>query len=289
MHNPSAAVSRETFAGSLTPGQVAHYDEHGYVVVPGVLSPEEIERYKTEARKIVLGAYPPEAKSRILRDVRIHNGFLPPFEDPEHNMWKILNPDVFNPVFERYLTTPKLLDAVESLIGPDILAFLLMFIYKPPRLAEAVHPFHQDGVYFPFTPHGLAVGTWLPLDDAHERNGTLVVIPGSHKEGMRKYEIPEGGKFGVALGLEATGAKALPNQVALDVKAGDCVLFHTHLLHTTPGNTTDGHRRVITVHIASARCRPTGNIREFGFTLVRGQTCDGCLKPQERAIGLKFV
>ncbi|MEW6776778.1 MAG: phytanoyl-CoA dioxygenase family protein [Bdellovibrionota bacterium] len=279
----------ESFSGGLTPAQIAHYEEHGYVVAPGVLSPEEIERYKVRARAIVYGGHPPEAKSRVVQDLRVYKGLAPAAEDLEHNMWKILNPDVFDPVFDGYLRTPKLLNAVESLIGPDILAFLLMFIYKPPHREESVHPFHQDAVYFPFAPHAMSVGTWLPLDDAHADNGTLQIIPGSHKWGLHKYTLPEGGKFGMALGLEATGAKDLPDQMPLNVKAGDCVLFHTHLLHTTLGNKTDHHRRVITIHFASAKCKPMGHIKEFGFQLVRGRTYEKCLQPQPRSLHLNFV
>lgn len=77
--------------------------------------------------------------------------------------------------------------------------------------------------------------------------------------------------------------------MALEVQAGDCVLFHTHLLHTTLGNTTQEHRRVMTVHVASARCKSVNNIQEFGYTLVRGRTFDGCLQPQQRHRSLKFV
>jgi ectoine hydroxylase-related dioxygenase (phytanoyl-CoA dioxygenase family) len=71
--------------------------------------------------------------------------------------------------------------------------------------------------------------------------------------------------------------------VALDLPPGDCVLFAPHTLHRTGGNRTNGHRRVITLHMASARCKPISEHRldEYGFTSVRGRTYDGCLRPQE--------
>ena len=71
--------------------------------------------------------------------------------------------------------------------------------------------------------------------------------------------------------------------VALDLPPGDCVLFHPRTLHRTGGNRTRGHRRVITLHMASAACKPTTDLEleEYGFTSVRGRTYQGCLQPKD--------
>lgn len=272
------STEQDTGHFRLTGDQIHHYREHGYVVVPNILTEDEMETYRQRAREIVLGDRPEEAKRRIIKDVRVAKGIIPPPEDPEKGLWKITNPDRFDRTFYDYLTTPKLLDAVECLIGEDILAFLLMYIYKPPRV-DAVHPYHQDAFYFRFEPHDLCIGTWIPLDDAHADNGTLSVIPGSHTWGLKSHDMPEG--LTNAFSFEAQEIDTSP-EVVLDVKAGDCVLFHSRLLHKTDGNKTDGHRRVLTVHMCSAKCRPTGdNTIEYGFRLVRGQNHEGCLKSPE--------
>lgn len=268
----------------LTQAQQDQYWDQGYIVVPDVLTADEIEQYKRRARAIALGDYPEEAKRRIIKDVRVAKGLIPPPVDPEKGLWKFTNPDRFDQTFADYMSTPKLLDAVEDLIGEDILAFLLMFIYKPPRV-EAVHPWHQDAFYFPFEPHDKVLGTWVPLDDAHKDNGTLSVIPGSHKLGLVGHELPEGTVN--ALSYEATGFEGSPEEVVLDVKAGDAVLFHSRLLHKTGPNVTDGHRRVLTVHMAGAQCKATRDIPtpEYGFRLVRGQYHPGCLNaPEELSV-----
>lgn len=266
-------------AFNLTTEQIKHYKDHGYIVVPQVLSESEIKIYKACATKIANGNFPDEAKKRLVRDVYFSKGIVEQPDDPELSLWKILNPDRFDPLLENFTKTPKLLDAVESLIGSDLMAFLLMYIYKPPGVPNTIHPFHQDGVYFPFGPLNQCLGTWTPLDDATKDNGTLEVIKGSHKlelqsHGMRK-ELTN------AFAFEVEGFYDHPDRTVLEVKAGDCVLFHPHLLHTTGGNKTQGHRRVLTVHLASAKCKPTGTIREFGFQLVKGQTYEECLQPVE--------
>jgi phytanoyl-CoA hydroxylase len=265
----------------LDPDQIAHYREQGYVVVPSVLDDAEIQRFRGRAREIALGDLPDEAANRRVLDIEYAKRLRPMPEDPEHAIWKIMNPDRFDSVFRDALRIPKVLDAVESLLGRDLLAFLLMFIYKPPGLEGSVHPFHQDAVYFPFTPQDLCCGVWIPLDRVNEANGTLCVVPGSHTTGIRPHQMLEGINFGAlaAQGVE-DDERCHAEAVALELEPGDCLLFHTRLFHRSGGNRTQDHRRVITLHMASARCQPNGaQFSEFGFTSVRGQTFDGCLQP----------
>ena len=113
--------------GSLTQEQMDHYWREGYVVLPPVLEPEEIERFLTRARDIVHGDVPDEAANRIVKDISFVKGDLPMPEDPEHAVWKILNPDRFDATFRECLSLPRVLDAVESLIGEDLMAFLQIF------------------------------------------------------------------------------------------------------------------------------------------------------------------
>jgi phytanoyl-CoA hydroxylase len=268
---------------SLSPAQIEHYEEHGYVYVPGVLTQAEIDRFRGRAREIALGDVPDAARNRLVKDIAFAKGGRPLPEDPEHALWKIMNPDRFDATFREAMRVPAVLDAVESLIGPDLLAFLLMFIYKPPGVPQSVHPFHQDAAYFPFTPQSLCCGVWIPLDPVDEANGTLQIVPGSHRHELSRHELREGINFGALAAADVEGHEEHhARAVDVELKPGDCLLFATHLLHRSGGNRTDRHRRVITLHMASARCKPTGpQFNEFGFTSVRGRTYDGCLQPVE--------
>jgi len=265
----------------LRSAQISHYREQGFVVVPGVIDDDEIERYRLRAREIALGDVPEEAKKRLVRDIHYARGGAPLPEDPERALWKILNPDRFDPVMAECLRFPRVLDAAQSLIGEDILAFLMMFIYKPPGVPQSVHPFHQDAVFFPFEPQQSCVGVWIPLDPVREENGTLCVVPGSHRLDVRKHELRDGINFGAVAAQDVEGNEKFHDEaVAMEMSPGDCLLFNTRLLHRSGGNRTERHRRVITLHLASARCRPTGpSISEYGFNLVRGQLYEGCLQP----------
>ena len=267
----------------LTSSQIEHYREHGYVVLPRVLEEDEIERYLARAREIAEGDVPKSAAKRLVRDIHYAQGGAPMPEDPEHAPWKIINPDRFDAVMAECLRLPRVLDAAESLIGEDILAFLLMFIYKPPGVPQSVHPFHQDAAFFPFGPQDACLGVWIPLDPVNEANGTLSVVPGSHRLGLQGHEVREGINYGAlaARGVEGNDAYHAES-VDMEMSPGQCLLFNTRLFHRSGGNRTGDHRRVITLHLASAKCRSKGpSLSEYGFALVRGQTHEGCLQPVE--------
>lgn len=269
--------------GSLTQDQIDHYWREGYVIVQKVLEPNEINRYLTRARDIVLGDHPEEAANRVIKDIAFAKKLLPMPEDPEHAIWKLINPDRFDTTFKEALRFPRVLDAVESLIGEDLMAFLLMFIYKPPGVAEAVHPFHQDAAYFMFKPQDRCLGVWIPLDPVNEENGSLSIVPRSHELELRDHLVKDGINFGA---LAASGIEDNPEfhekAITLTMEPGECLLFNTRLLHRSGGNRTQIHRRVITLHMASTTCEMTGpGLSEYAFNHVRGQLHEGCLQPVE--------
>lgn len=280
----------DTTGGSLGSDEVEHYWREGYVTVPGVLDAAEIDRFLTRARAIVHGDHPREAANRIVRDISYAKGDLPLPDDPERAVWKIMNPDRFDPVFQDALRVPRALDAVESLIGHDLMAFLLMFIYKPPGVPQSVHPFHQDALYFQFEPQDRCLGVWIPLDPVDAENGTLEIVPRSHELGVRPHGAKQGINFGAfaAQGIE-DNAEFHTRAIPVELAPGDCLLFNTRLLHRSGGNATDRHRRVITLHMASATCAPTApGFAEYGFNHVRGRLHEGCLAPVE-AQSLSFA
>ena len=267
---------------SLTPAETARYREHGYVVLQGVLEPAQVQRYLVRLREVALGDHPPGAASRVMRDIHFAKKLLPPPADPEHALWKVMNPDRFDACLAECLRIPRVVDAVASIVGEDVLAFLLQFIYKPPRVPESVHPFHQDGVFFAFEPQERVVGAWIPLDPVSADNGSLCVVPGTHRLPVVGHEQVEGvNKNSIAARGAEGDPEMLARAVTFELAPGDCELFHPHLDHRTGGNRTAGHRRVITVHFASAECRASSDyvLREFGFTSVRGRTFPGCLQP----------
>ena len=81
---------------------------------------------------------------------------------------------------------PKVLDAVESVIGPNILIYHLTSWLKEPNEPSHVS-WHQDGTYFGLEP-AEQITAWIALTDATPEMGCVKILPGSHVIGQRPHK-----------------------------------------------------------------------------------------------------
>src|SRR5580692_4025036 len=93
---------------------------------------------------------------------------------------------------------PAVLDAVEDLIGPDILVFTTTWFIKEPGTALAAG-WHQDATHFGLDPNDRHVTAWIALSDAALDSGCMQFVPGSHKRG----QIPHG--YGLSASINDAG------------------------------------------------------------------------------------
>ncbi len=144
---------------------------------------------------------------------------------------------------------PRLLDAVELILGSNlILVYSSMFI-KPPESADKV-PWHQDNTYWPSV-HGTDVVTvWLAIDNAAAENSAMKVIPGSHTGFQGRATVPTEGnemlnkKVVVAAEMEARA-------VTLEMAAGSVSIHDSFLLHASDSNRTGRRRAGYTIRYCS--------------------------------------
>ena len=87
------------------------------------------------------------------------------------------------------ITHPAILDIVESIIGPEILAHPQFNCQaKMPNETRSQIPWHQDlGFLHPEAEATFMVNFWIPLVDVTVENGCLEVIPGSHRAGLMPH------------------------------------------------------------------------------------------------------
>jgi len=73
---------------------------------------------------------------------------------------------------------PRVLDAVEDIIGPDVLLWSSAIWIKEPGDGRYVS-WHQDGRYWGLEPFD-GVSVWIALSPATEESGAMRMIPGTH-------------------------------------------------------------------------------------------------------------
>jgi ectoine hydroxylase-related dioxygenase (phytanoyl-CoA dioxygenase family) len=167
------------------------------------------------------------------------------------------------PCFHAFAVAPETTALVASLIGPDLDCFLSQFIFKMPGALG--QPWHQDAFYFPFErpfEGACEIGLWLAVTEAHERNGPLWVLPGSHREPVHtvvrdRREHALGGYFEI-VDHDMTGA------VPVLMEPGDLLVFHGHLMHRSTDNGSHELRAAMVYHYAAAGTIDRSE-QKFGF------------------------
>ncbi|PWR20912.1 phytanoyl-CoA dioxygenase family protein [Zavarzinia compransoris] len=163
---------------------------------------------------------------------------------------------------------PRLLDAVEDLIGPDILMTNATFRIKNPG-SHVDYGWHQDSARIEVTPS--FVIAYVALSPATIENGCLQVIPATHDR-VRPFSLTEGPgqrKRLVARVIDVDSTKA----VNLELEPGDVAIFHGNAVHGSPANISAMRRVAILYDFTPAAGRQ--NIGTGSGQLVRGSDPHG--------------
>lgn len=233
-------------AASLSPPQVARYRCDGFLFPIACLTPEEVGYFR---------------------------GRLETFEQEQGDTFGKL-PDLVRSKshllfswMDALVRHPKVLDAVESIIGPDILIYHLTSWLKEPHEPSHVS-WHQDGTYFGLEPHE-QITAWIALTDATPEMGCIKLIPGSHVIGQRPHKDTAMPGNLLSRGQTIEHNLDYTKHVMMPLKAGQISLHHTHIVHSSEPNRTDRRRIGIGVSYIPPQCRLVNDVRVTA-ALVRG-------------------
>lgn len=231
---------------ALTPEQVASYRYNGFLFPIPALTPEEVatclaglDRFETE-----LGAPVPEAEIKWRSHAYAHS-----------------------PWFNALIRHPRILDAVEDVIGPNILVWTSTFFIKEPG-SPTFAAWHQDGTYFGLDPHE-QVCAWVALTDASHEAGCMEML--SSRGAPRQMHHAA---LGLANSINRAGQTITEtfdqsNPVVMALTAGSFSLHHELAIHRSAPNNA-AHRRVgIGLNFIPTHVRVDGPVRTRSM-LVRG-------------------
>ena len=178
-------------------------------------------------------------------------------------------------IHERYLLYPPILDVLEVLIGPDIMAMQTMLFLKAP--GQEGQGFHQDSYYIPTYPETLC-GAWVALDDADEENGCVWFVRGTQHESVYRQAKNVSHDNAEVNSLGAIADKYPNQEFPAVLQAGDVAFFGGKIIHRSHSNRSkDQRRRAFVSHYGNARSwthwgEPLGVCRNENQILARGQT-----------------
>jgi ectoine hydroxylase-related dioxygenase (phytanoyl-CoA dioxygenase family) len=229
----------------LSPGQVQAYERDGFVFPVDVLTNQEVNalRGELQAWEKARGSdidFPEKSKSYLLfnwADQLVHH--------------------------------PKILDAVQDLIGPDILVYHSTLFVKEAGTPAYVR-WHQDSTYFYLQPH-LHVTAWVALSDASVQAGCMRVLPGSHRWGAFEHDDKPEPMNMIRRGQGISERFDHETGSMMPVSAGQMSLHHTDLVHASGANDSADRRIGYAISYIPAHVRPVGDIRPSALC-VRGRS-----------------
>ncbi len=167
-------------------------------------------------------------------------------------------------------TDETVLDAVEALLGPDILLFDATYIVKEPKRASTA-TWHQD-----LTCQGFSsdeeVSMWLALSPATKASGCLRMLPGSHLQGQVADESELDGRIGEMRDMAEERAVLCP------LVPGEASFHHGWTLHESLPNRSDDRLIGLSVQYIAPSVSQRVNRRDTA-TLVRGEDRFGHYAP----------
>lgn len=256
----------------ITDGKWQQFEEQGYLPLGRTLSDDELAALGRRMDDIMLGAAPLDY-DRMLMQLDVVEGQDGPGPQTKGHKGATLNyrkiQDLeFDPLFLAYMQKPLFREICAMAYGPDtpVACFRAMFMNKPAGKGHHLQ-WHQDR--WTDLDRDPLITIWTALDPATVQNGCVKIVPGSHRWGLINPENPSG--FLNPGQIEERAEKA--EQTYLEVKAGEAVVLHNWLLHSSDVNHTSIPRRAFSVCYMDAA---TQSKRGHTFSLIFGP---GALEP----------
>ena len=198
----------------LTSNQLKQYEDQGYISPIEVLSSSEALEAREEIELI---------EKKMPHEINNSGRY---------------NVHLISPKLDSIVHNSKVLDAVESIIGKNILVCSTTLFIKNPNKKGFVS-YHQDAKYIGLEPHNW-VTAWVALTNSNENNGCMKMWPRSHldiKDHNEKFDE------GNLLTRGQTVENVPENEIkSIELKAGQMSLHHPRIVHGSGINKSNDRR-----------------------------------------------
>lgn len=227
----------------LTQEQIDRYHRDGAVAPIRLMSREEIAGYrrKFEELEAKIGG---EAQARYRLKAHL------PF-----------------PWLSELVVHPRMIDAVEDLIGPDVIMWGSSFFTKKARDVRFVS-WHQDSTYYGLEPPE-SITCWIAFTDSRKQSGCMRIVPGSHNGPAILPHVETYDQNNLLARGQTIEKVDESNLVYLEVDAGEFSIHHNKTIHSSQPNTADTPRIGFAVHFAAPHVRQV-QYEGATATVVRG-------------------
>jgi phytanoyl-CoA hydroxylase len=265
-------MSVQSAASALTEQQKESWRLNGFLVLEDVLPPANVDRLRRAVERLQVQAEGLTSSTDRFSLKVFESGW-------GTQVQSVAEPHELGSEWMELARDPRLLDPVESLLGPNLQLYYSMLMMKPAREGFTA-PWHQDLAFFA---HDRAeiLACMVAIDDATIENGCLRVAPGSHRLGLLNHY--QDGRFTGVYQGDTSMFDSPEGHQALPVRAGGVILWHAMTLHSSHANRSDRPRRAIVLEYKNPEARLMGGafnsrmeVRTVGL-MVRGRDPRGDL------------
>lgn len=247
-------ISRSLTADATATPAAARYWEEGFLHPIDVVSAEQAAAWRAEIEAIErdwLSADLPKAL----------------------NQYKRVNSHVVMPLAAEIARHPAILDAVEAVLGENLLVWGAEFFIKEAG-TSAIVSWHQDLTYWGMGATDHQCTAWLALSPATVASGCMRFVKGSHKQAL----VPHRDTFaennllsrGQEIAVEVDEATATPIELA----PGQMSLHHGLMFHASGPNVSDDRRIGVAIRYLNPAAKQEVADRDYAM-LVRGRDTTG--------------
>jgi non-haem Fe2+, alpha-ketoglutarate-dependent halogenase len=234
----------------LSTSQQKFYEENGYLCPLRVFSEDETIGFRRQ-----FDGYTAQNQDRL-------NGLIPRERRAVYGLTHLMLPWVY-----AIASHPAVLNAVEGVIGPNILVWGSDWFVKFPGDAAFIS-WHQDGAYWGLNPP-LVTTAWIALSPSTLESGCMQVMPGTQAMQFAQrdtYARDNALSRGQEIAVDVDQAKAVP----LVLSPGEMSLHHIGIAHGSAANLADYARVGIAVRYIAPQVVQGGSERQL-VQLVRGK------------------
>lgn len=247
------AVVQSTQVDGTTPA--TRYANEGFVFPVDVFTAEEAAVYRAQLETL---------EARLAGERTGNKGQL----NFTHTIFRFAN---------EIVRSPKILDVVESILGPDILVWGSTFFLKEPH-TESYVSWHQDLRYWGLDDDEGQVSAWLALGPVNKANGCMRLVPGSHKNAIVEHKDTFDEANFLTRGQEADVEIDESAVVHCELEPGQASFHHGRLLHASAPNQSDERRIGFAINYVSPHVKQVVASKDYAM-LVRGEDRYGHFLP----------
>ena len=209
-----------------TDEQIEQFGREGYFITDRVLDPALLDRIGADFERLR------QEQDERLRDAGERSGIS--LEGRNF----ISNIHALSDAGAELALSRDLAELAGSVLGPDVRLYWNQAVTKAPRTGGSFS-WHQDSGYVPIEPLEYLT-LWIPLEDASVANGTIWLIPGSHRWGLQEHLVDDESGDKVGYRGDAEG-------IPCELPKGAIAVFSSLCLHRSGPNTSDSPRRAYVV------------------------------------------